>query len=100
MSAARLHKLWEIPLPHIQEATITAPKTTWKELRSPGTFIPGFIKAGTYYTDRGKEFWLVDYRQANYLTIELQNESYQRIVLTLEDNESWQKRLCDEIKVS
>ncbi len=100
LAAARLHKLWDIPLSHIQQVSTTAPKTTWKELRSPGTFIPGWLKGGTYYTERGKEFWLVYYRRPNYLNIELHNESYQRIVLTLEDNEFWQQRLSEEIKVS
>ena len=100
LAAARLHKLWEIPLSHIQQVTATAPKTTWKELRAPGTFIPGWLKFGTYYTERGKEFWLVNYRQNNYLTIELQKESYQRIVLTIENNEFWQQKISEKIKIS
>ncbi|MEM6402291.1 MAG: hypothetical protein AAF757_19035 [Cyanobacteria bacterium P01_D01_bin.116] len=91
--AVRFNKFWEIPLSHIQQVTTTAPQTTWKELRSPGTFIPGLVKAGTYYTGRGKEFWLVNKRKDNYLTIELQDENYKRIILTVEDNESWQQRL-------
>ncbi|MEO1760625.1 MAG: hypothetical protein AAFR83_01315 [Cyanobacteria bacterium J06629_18] len=95
--AVRFKKIWEIPLSHIHEVTTTAPQTTWKELRSPGTFIPGLVKAGTYYTPRGKEFWLVKQRKNSYLTIELQNEDYKRIVLTIEDNESWQQRLSQEI---
>ena len=100
LAAARLRKSWEIPLSHIRQATTTPPKTSWKELRSPGTFIPGWLKGGTYYTERGKEFWLVNYRQPNYLNIDLQNESYQRIVLTIEDNEFWQQQISEEIKVS
>ncbi|BAY82212.1 hypothetical protein NIES267_16910 [Calothrix parasitica NIES-267] len=93
--AVRFKKLWEIPLSHIQQVTTTAPQTSWKELRSPGTSLPGLIKAGTYYTDRGKEFWLVNQRKDNYLTIELQDEKYKRIVMTVEDNESWQQRLVE-----
>ena len=91
--AVRFHKLWEIPLSHIQQVTTTPPQTTWKELRSPGTSLPGLVKAGTYYTKRGKEFWLVNERKDNYLTIELQDENYKRIILTAENNESWQQRL-------
>ncbi len=95
--AVRLKKMWEIPLSHIQQVTTTAPQTTWKELRSPGTSLPGLVKAGTYYTQRGKEFWLVNCRKNNYLTIELQDENYKRIILTVEDNESWQQRLFQVI---
>jgi hypothetical protein len=90
--AARLHKLWQIPLTHIEQATTTEPQNNWKELRAPGSFVPGIIKAGTYYTDRGKEFWYVN-RNTNYLTIELQDESYKRIILTIDNNELWQQQL-------
>ncbi len=98
--AVRLNKLWEIPLSQIKQVTTTAPQTTWRELRSPGTFIPGLVKAGTYYTKRGKEFWYVNYRQPNYLNIELHSESdksYNRIILTIDNHESWQQRLSQEI---
>jgi len=95
--AVRFNKLWEIPLSHIQQVATTAPKTTWKELRSPGTSLPGLVRAGTYYSQRGKEFWLVNERKDNYLTIELQDEDYKRIVVTVEGNESWQQKLSQEI---
>ncbi|MEO1428477.1 MAG: hypothetical protein AAFV71_05295 [Cyanobacteria bacterium J06633_8] len=95
--AVRLKKLWEIPLSHIQKVTTIAPQTTWKELRSPGTALPGLVRAGTYYSQRGKEFWLVNYRKNNYLTIELQNENYKRIVMTVDNNEFWQQRLVERI---
>ena len=91
--AVRFNKLWEIPLSHIQQVTTTAPQTTWKELRSPGTSLPGLVRAGTYYSKRGKEFWLVNQRKDNYLTIELQDENYRRIIITVENNEFWQQRL-------
>ncbi len=94
--AVRFHKLWEIPLSHITQVTTTEPQSSWKELRAPGSFIPGVIKAGTYYTNRGKEFWYVN-QQTNYLTIELQEESYQRIILTIDNNDSWQQRISQLI---
>ncbi|MBH8555717.1 hypothetical protein I8751_25900 [Nostocaceae cyanobacterium CENA357] len=90
--AVRCQKIWEIPLAHIEQVTITKPQSNWKDLRAPGTFIPGVIKAGTYYTNRGKEFWYTD-KQTNYLTIELKDESYKRIILTIDNNESWQQKL-------
>ncbi|BCL38387.1 hypothetical protein [Nostoc sp. MS1] len=90
--AVRFQKLWLIPLAHIKQATVGKPQSSWKELRAPGSFIPGIIKAGTYYTDRGKEFWYVN-RDTNYLIIELEDESYQRIILTIENNTYWQQQL-------
>jgi hypothetical protein len=94
--AARLHNSWEIPLEHIQAVTTAKPESNWKELRIPGSFIPGIIKAGTYYTNRGKEFWYVN-RDKDFLTIELQDESYKRIILTVDDNESWREQITHQI---
>ncbi|PMB54106.1 hypothetical protein CEN39_00630 [Fischerella thermalis CCMEE 5201] len=90
--AVRWRKSWTIPLAHITQIKTAEPESNWKEIRAPGSFIPGLIKAGTYYTDRGKEFWYVN-RDKDYLTIELQNESYQRIILTIDNNKHWQERL-------
>ncbi|AFZ23554.1 hypothetical protein Cylst_1259 [Cylindrospermum stagnale PCC 7417] len=90
--AVRFNKVWQIPLAHIEQVTTAEPQSNWKELRAPGSFVPGLIKAGTYYTDRGKEFWYVN-RETNYLTIELQDESYKRIILTIDNNEVWRQQL-------
>lgn len=90
--AVSWRKSWTIPLAHITQVKTAEPESNWKEIRAPGSFIPGLIKAGTYYTDRGKEFWYVN-RDKDYLTIELQNESYQRIILTIDNNKYWQERL-------
>ena len=90
--AARFNKLWQIPLVHITRVTTAFPQKRRKELRAPGVFFPGIIKTGTYYTDQGKEFWYVT-QQRNYLTLELKDEPYKRIILTLDNNESWQQTL-------
>ncbi|QLE55408.1 hypothetical protein [Nostoc sp. TCL26-01] len=94
--AVCFQKLWQIPLANIKQATTTKPQSNWKELRSPGSFIPGVIKAGTYYTDRGKEFWYVN-QDDNYLTIELENEVYKRIILTTDNNIYWQEQLMTQV---
>jgi hypothetical protein len=94
--AVRFHKVWQIPLINITQATTELPPTTWKEIRAPGSFVPGLIKAGTYYTDRGKEFWYVTRKNnfGNVLTIDLKDEPYQRIVLNdIENNQQWQQQL-------
>ena len=77
------HGSFRIPLAHISGIKCEIPVTSWKELRVPGSFVPGLIKAGTYYTPRGKEFWYVTRWGKQFVTIELQSERYKRIVLGL-----------------
>lgn len=85
-------KTLEIPLDHIQRVTTEEPASSWMEIRAPGTFIPRIIKAGTYYTARGKEFWYVT-RDRDYLCLELKYEPFNKIVLTLDRNTSWLERI-------
>lgn len=81
------HGSFRIPLSHVRELKHEIPVTSWKEIRFPGSFLPGVIKAGTYYTPRGKEFWYVTRWGKQHVTIELQNERYKRIVLGLPASE-------------
>lgn len=90
--AFTLNKTIEIPLPRITRVTTEEPQSNWSEIRAPGTFLPGVIKAGTYYTRRGREFWYVT-DDKNYLTLEIDNEYYKRIVLTFVGNEVWADRI-------
>jgi hypothetical protein len=94
--AVRFHKIWQIPLTHIIQVTTDLPPTNWKELRAPGSFVPGLIKAGTYYTDRGKEFWYVTKKNnfGNVLNIQLEHEDYKRIVVnSVENHQEWIQQL-------
>lgn len=93
--AFRFRKNLEIPLAHIKQLTTAKPRSSWKDLRSPGTFLPGVIRAGTFYTERGKEFWYVT-KDRNYLVIELKDESYQGIILNVDNNEFWRQRLTQQ----
>ncbi|HBB30874.1 MAG TPA: hypothetical protein DDZ80_15230 [Cyanobacteria bacterium UBA8803] len=86
-------KILEIPLAHIESATTDEPPSNWQEIRAPGTFLPGVIKAGTYYTTRGKEFWYVT-KDGNYLVLELRDASFKKIALTLEQNQLWVERIA------
>ncbi|MBD2329535.1 hypothetical protein [Alkalinema sp. FACHB-956] len=81
-----------IPLSHITQASTEPPASSWKELRAPGSFLPGVIKAGTYYTPRGREFWYVT-RSTDYLTLELTVEPFQRIVLNVDRSVPWADRI-------
>ncbi len=90
--AFTLTSRFEIPLAHIDRATTEEPASSWAEIRAPGTCLPGVIKAGTYYSKRGKEFWYVT-GDRHYLTLELHDEPYRRIVFTIPDNEHWARQI-------
>ncbi|WP_310481418.1 hypothetical protein [Chamaesiphon sp. VAR_48_metabat_403] len=90
--AVTLERQMHIPLDRIDRATTDEPQSNWAEIRAPGTFLPGVIKAGTYYTKRGREFWYVT-TDNNYLTLELHDEPYRQIVITIPDNLAWCDRL-------
>ena len=80
-----------IPLDHISSTYTTYSKFP-AGLRIPGTCIPGLVIAGTYYTRKGKEFWLV-IRKKKILRIELKDEFYSRLILGVDDNESWKEKI-------
>ncbi|WP_437327689.1 hypothetical protein [Sorangium sp. So ce381] len=83
-----------VPREHVARAEAALPPSTWKEIRAPGTALPGVIKAGTYFTAHGKEFWYwVRSRKEHPLTIELEGEWYRRLVLTIDDAAGWAERI-------
>jgi hypothetical protein len=81
-----------VPLSSIEGVSTDTPESSWLELRAPGTMVPGLIKAGTYYTRRGKELWYA-VRKKGFLVLDLKDHPYRRIVLTLDDNEAWADEL-------
>jgi hypothetical protein len=83
----------EVPLSQIQAVRLGMPPSDWRELRAPGTFLPGVIKAGTYYTRRGREFWYVTKQGGEFLTLVLAGGDYAQVVLTLPDAADWQTRI-------
>lgn len=73
---------------HINRVKSGVPEPRLLEVRVPGTFIPGVIKAGTYWTRAGKEFWYVRRGMPRYITIELSEEApFRRMVLGLDEGE-------------
>ena len=95
-----LERLWsfhisqsiEVPLSHIQSVRIEQPHTNWKELRAPGTYVPRLIKAGTYYTERGREFWYVQGEQRS-LCLDIIDDYYKRIVLASPQADRWRAQV-------
>lgn len=75
-----MHGSFKIKTSDIMRVHCNLPKQTWKEIRAPGTFLPGVIKAGTYYSGRGKEYWYFTTNKTP-LCVELRNNSYKRLIL-------------------
>ena len=69
--------------------------------RFPGTAVPGMIMAGTFLDgENRKEFWSTRF-SCNTIVIELEHESYSRIVCDLPKGESvaaWVERLTPEME--
>jgi len=87
-----------IPLSHITNVSIgnEAPNISGYTLRAPGTHIPYFIKAGTFYTSVGCEFWYITQNTRNYLVLTLQNEDFVRIVLTVKTLPEWLQQFVSD----
>jgi hypothetical protein len=92
LMAFTLHNPIMVPLDHLLQVTAEEPQSRWTDLRAPGTHLPGVIKAGTYYTRHGREFWYAT-MDRKFLVLELREEPYQKIVLTVENNRDWVDRL-------
>lgn len=107
--SVRFQSTITIPLAHIESIDTDLPPTDWRELRAPGSFVPGLIKAGTYYTPRGKEFWYAtrpkksqetaDRKTPDWLGLRLvlRDEDYRAIVLTLPNPEAWQTAIAQRL---
>lgn len=76
----------EIPLEHVTGIRLDPEiaKGYWHGWRLPGTNLPGVITAGTYYQDGQKVFWDVHHAD-RALVIDLRDESYDRLVVEVED---------------
>lgn len=86
-----MHRFWAlksrltIPLTHVRGATadpgIIAEPKGW---RAPGTHLPGVIVAGTFYQDGARVFFDVRH-QDRAIVIELKDDTYQRLVIEVDD---------------
>jgi len=100
-------KLWafksqlDIPLSHIVSVRIDPEPARgwWHGLRIQGTDIPGIITAGTYYQMDGVVFYDV-HDPERTIVIELDHESYKRLVIEVEDPPYAVALLREAIKAS
>jgi hypothetical protein len=77
---------------NIISVEVVDPEVSWKELRIPGTFLPGVLKAGTYLTwgTKEKAFWYFNYKnRAHTLKLTLHDSPYKTIYLTHPESEYW-----------
>lgn len=96
-----LHKLWalksrlEIPLEHVSGVRhATEERVTG--IRSPGTYVPGLISAGTFYQSGKKVFWDV-HNFDNAIAIDLYNESYTSLIIEVSDPQASIREIQDAI---
>ena len=74
-----------IPLTHVQGARADpAIASGYKGWRAPGAHIPGVLVAGTFHRDGKRVFWDV-HNKDKAVVIELEDDSYQRLVVEVDD---------------
>lgn len=56
----------EIPLEAIDRVRLEKPASSWRDIRAPGTYLSGVIRAGTYYTPRGERVLVFNLREEAY----------------------------------
>ena len=87
-----LDKLWamrsrlEIPLGAVRAARVDpeVARGLWKGVSAPGTHIPGFIIAGTFYQDDKRIFWDVKDPEKT-VVIELVGQRYDQVIVEVRD---------------
>jgi len=87
-----LDKLWafkgrlELPLAHVRgvHADTSIARGWWKGVRSPGTSIPGVIRAGTFHQDDKRVFWDV-HDPDKTIVIDLHDERYDQLIVEVAD---------------
>ena len=84
---ASFHGSFEkVPISKVMSISNDIPERSWKDMKMPGTDLPGF-RAGSFTTTRGHEFWYAHFKkESSYLVIELTGDTYDRIILTVENN--------------
>ena len=76
----------EVPIANIN-AVYADPSTKlgwWKGFRLPGTHIPGFIGAGTFYHNGKRIFWDVS-NPRNTIVIDLKDEQYSQLIVEVQN---------------
>jgi hypothetical protein len=78
----------EIPLAHILDVRRADPDLLgrwWKGVRLPGTHLPGFLVAGTFYRDGRRTFWDVGRHTENAIQVILADERFAELIIEVAD---------------
>ena len=88
-----------VPLTHVRSARHDPEHAErwWHGIKLPGTDIPGFFVAGTFWTTDGWRFWDVRHAE-NAVTIELHDERLAEIIVEVEDPEGVVAMINEAIK--
>lgn len=98
-----LHKLFalksrlRIPLAAItvvRRPSQLALRNLWKGWRAPGTHVPGYLVAGTYYKGGERHFWDVR-RGERAIEIGLSGADYDRMFVEVDDPDAAIRRIED-----
>jgi hypothetical protein len=75
-----------VPLTHVKSARHDPEHANrwWHGLKLPGTDIPGFFAAGSFWTTDGWRFWDVRHPEQS-ITIEVRDEHFVEIIVDVED---------------
>lgn len=91
ITLGRAGKVWamrrglSVPLAHVRGATVDPGAAREpKGRRSPGLHIPGVAAVGTFHREGEKTLWEV-YRGTRAIVIQLADESYDRVVVEVDD---------------
>ena len=88
-----LHRLWafksqlRIPLAHITDvrpADRHEVLSWWKGFRLPGTHVPGWLVAGTFYKNGQRTFWDVG-DPGRAIVVDLEGEPYRQLIIEVAD---------------
>lgn len=85
-----LVRLWalssgvDVPLDHVVDVGLSEKRGLLRGFRAPGTYLPGFMTAGTFRSRGEKDLWMVG-RHELVLVIELVDERYRHVIVQVED---------------
>lgn len=90
-----------IPLEHVVSVRADAEvvRQSFHGLKIPGTSLPAVITAGTFYLDGKRVFWDI-HRPGQALVIVLRDETYNELVVEVEDLAGSVQSISEAIDVS
>jgi len=87
-----LVRLWalssgiDVPLDSVVDVGVSDRKGLLRGFRAPGTYLPGFMTAGTFRSRGERDLWMVG-RYEKVLVIELAGEKYRHLIVQVEEPE-------------